>query len=273
MNKRKLLLVALSLCMVAILAMGGTLAYLTDTDDATNTFTVGNVKIELIEQQRTLDNEGRQPIPGSAIVPFTQDKKLFPLNGSAQTSSKDKYGLTEAKNYVDKIITVKATSDSEDCYIRVYVAIPTALDSVDPGANVLHFNIGNRYFANGLYTGAENEDHNQYWRKETPAGSYTAEDGIKYNVYYRTYGKELKANEVTGSAAYVGFYLDSGVDCKDGNWQVTRNNQVIPIDYNLSNGVTIPVVAIGVQSEGFADADEALVAAFGADYNPWATTK
>ena len=49
MNKRKLMLVAIALCMAAILLAGGTLAYLTDTDEKVNTFTVGNVQIEIDE--------------------------------------------------------------------------------------------------------------------------------------------------------------------------------------------------------------------------------
>ena len=49
MNKRKLLLVAVALMMVAILGFGGTLAYLTDTDHQVNTFTTGNVAIDLYE--------------------------------------------------------------------------------------------------------------------------------------------------------------------------------------------------------------------------------
>ena len=49
MNKRKILLLAALLVMVAILGVGGTLAYFTAEDEATNTFTVGNVKIELNE--------------------------------------------------------------------------------------------------------------------------------------------------------------------------------------------------------------------------------
>lgn len=51
MNKRKLMLVAVALCMVAILGFGGTLAYLTDTDHAKNVFTVGNVDITLFESE------------------------------------------------------------------------------------------------------------------------------------------------------------------------------------------------------------------------------
>lgn len=59
MNKRKLLTLAMSLSMVAILAVGATIAYFTDTDTVTNTFTVGNVSIELIESQYHRVNAGK----------------------------------------------------------------------------------------------------------------------------------------------------------------------------------------------------------------------
>ena len=47
--KKKILAVALATIMVVIAVAGATLAYMTDTGKATNTFTVGNVKIELTE--------------------------------------------------------------------------------------------------------------------------------------------------------------------------------------------------------------------------------
>ena len=54
-----------SLCLVALLAMGtligGTMAYFTDSDDATNTFTVGNVSIDLTEPE--WDKSGSQDAP------------------------------------------------------------------------------------------------------------------------------------------------------------------------------------------------------------------
>lgn len=49
MNKRRLMLLAVAACMVAILAVGGTLAYFTAEDEAVNVFTAGNVKIDLTE--------------------------------------------------------------------------------------------------------------------------------------------------------------------------------------------------------------------------------
>ena len=50
MNKRRVLVLALAVCLTAILAIGGTLAYFTDQDSATNTFTMGaGVSIDLFE--------------------------------------------------------------------------------------------------------------------------------------------------------------------------------------------------------------------------------
>lgn len=70
MNKRKILLLAALLVMVAILGVGGTLAYFTAEDDATNTFTVGNVKIDLIEPSwdSTGETDAPEVYPGEALA-------------------------------------------------------------------------------------------------------------------------------------------------------------------------------------------------------------
>lgn len=47
--KKKIIAAALAISMMTTLAIGMTLAYFTDTQTAKNTFTVGNVKIELTE--------------------------------------------------------------------------------------------------------------------------------------------------------------------------------------------------------------------------------
>ena len=58
MKKKTILVAAIAVMLVAALVVGGTLAYFTDKDNAANTFTVGDVKINLIEQQRKLDKDG-----------------------------------------------------------------------------------------------------------------------------------------------------------------------------------------------------------------------
>jgi len=71
MSKRKIMMLALCVSMIAILAVGGTLAYFTADDEATNTFTVGNVSIDLTEE--AWDEEGggkeqaKESYPGEAL--------------------------------------------------------------------------------------------------------------------------------------------------------------------------------------------------------------
>lgn len=58
MKKRTLTLV-IALVLVAVCAVGGTLAWLMDTDTVTNTFTVGNVDISLTESDADGDGNNK----------------------------------------------------------------------------------------------------------------------------------------------------------------------------------------------------------------------
>lgn len=254
--KKKLLAMCLVVALAATAIIGGTLAYFTDTDKEDNTFTVGGVKIDLIEQQRG-ENGG--------LVDFKDGAVLMPIVGSAQ-GEKDAYGLPTAENYVDKIVTVKNLSSN--AWVRVYYAIPTVLDNVgDASQNIVHVNGGNKFVAAGNKAdcNAVNEDYTKNMGKEVYVGAYTGADQVSYNLYYRDYNKILTKDEVTGSAFMVGLYLDKNVDMdKDG---YTINGTRIKFDF--SNGVNIPVAAVGVQAAGFNTAAAAVEAAFGANFNPF----
>ena len=56
--RKKLLVLSLCVALAAIAIAGASLAYFTDTKSATNTFTVGNVKIELLESSLHRENAG-----------------------------------------------------------------------------------------------------------------------------------------------------------------------------------------------------------------------
>ncbi len=76
----------------------------------------------------------------------------------------------------------------------------------------------------------------------------------------------LDSQATTKTPAYIGFYLDRGVDMNEQG-QYTINGTVINMD--LSQGVTIPVFVQGVQEAGFADAETAFSQS-GLPINPWA---
>ena len=255
--KKKLTLVVTCIVLVAAMVIGGTLAYFTDTKNATNTFAVGNVKIDLIEQQRG----------ENGLVPFEQGKKLYPIVGSAQ-GEKDEYGMPIAKNYVDKMVTIKNTG-SEKAYIRAYFAIPTALDdgyeTFNAGLNVLHFNFGNKV-VNGAISSTEGVEwiwtHGNKWNYFE-----TTIDGIKYNVYYADYYQAVDAGATT-EQLIQGVYLDKSFNIKDDGAYAFGEKLTLDEGWNWNN-VSCPVFAVACQAEGFASANEAITAAFGANYNPW----
>lgn len=255
--KKRIVTLALVVALVAIAAVG-TLAYFTDTDNATNTFTVGNVAIGLIEQQR-----GEK-----GLEAFGQNKKLYPIVGSAQ-GEKDELGLPTAKNYVDKIVTVKNTG-SEAAYIRLYFAIPSALDdgyeTFNAGLNVLHFNFGTK-----LVDGKAVSTDGVEWLWKNAEGKWnyfeTTMDGIAYNVYFADYYQVVNAGDTT-VRAINGVYLDKTFDYADGKYYAFGSELTLDQGWNW-NKVQCPVFAVAVQAEGFASANEAVTAAFGAQYNPW----
>ena len=257
MSKRKILALASAVCMVAILAIGGTLAYFTSTDKETNTFTVGGVTIDLIEQQRG-EKDGEK-----TLVPFEDEKVLMPIVGSAQGEQEVVGGvkLPTAKNYVDKIISIKNTGKSK-AYVRVFVAVPTALQNGQtpnaPRYDVLHWNFNGDSCADGQ------------WTDEIVVANPTVIDGVEYKIYSRTYTTALKPGDTTRTPAYIGFYLDKTVDKNaDGKWTVDWGKGPEVIDYDLGNGVKIPVFAQAVQAAGFGNAKDAF-AASGLPSNPWA---
>ena len=258
--KKKLTAIFLCVALVAIAVVGASLAYFTDTDEATNTFAVGNVKIELNEQQRG----------ENGLEPFEQNKKLYPIVGSAQ-GEKDALGMPTAKNYVDKMVTIQNTG-SEKAYIRAYFAIPSALDdgyeTFNAGMNVLHFNFGNKV-ENGVVTSTEGHEwiwtHGSKWNYfET-----TLNDGIKYNVYYADYYQAVDAGATTEQLVQ-GVYLDKTFDIKDGKCYAFGKEVTLDAGWDWSK-VSCPVFAIACQAEGFDNAAAAMDAAFGANYNPWGT--
>lgn len=252
--KKKILAICLVIALAATAVIGGTLAYFTDTDTEDNTFTVGGVKIDLIEKQRNADS--------TALEDFTDGKNLMPIVGSAQGEQVIVGGvkLPTAENYVDKIMTIKNTGAS-DAYVRIFVAVPTALQNGQtpnaPRYDVLHWNFNGDSCAVGQ------------WTDEIVVANPTEINGVDYKIYSRTYTTALKADEVTATPAYIGFYLDKTVDMNAaGEYTVDWGNGPEVIGYDLSDGVTIPVFAQAVQAAGFTSAAEAF-AASGLPANPW----
>lgn len=228
----------LSLCLVAVLALtaiGGSLAYFTDTDNATNTFTSGKVDIDLEEN-------------------FTQGSKLLPGK----------------ENAVQKEVWIELEEGSEDSYVWYEWLIPAALDSTDGTTgtnNFVHVNSYGRtwdtyrensaYWAEGQTTALPEDqtwDHDVNIELSTlvgPEGFIGTEtiDGVLYNKYVTLYHGVLSAGGKT-TPAMSQVYLDKDVDTNaDGDY--FKGDKVV--DNELLNDFSIIVRAYGIQAAGFAD--------------------
>ena len=265
MSKRKILALASAVCMVAILAIGGTLAYFTDKDEATNTFTTGGVDITLIEQERGVNKDGEK-----ALVPYTGTKTLMPIVGAAQ-GEKDDFGQPVAANYIDKIVTIKNTGKSA-AWVRAYFAIPSVLDdgyeTFNAGLNVLHFNFGNYFTEDGTLKTTYGEQW--IWKKADGKWKYyqTTIGGVAYNVYFADYYQPLAAGKTTEQFV-SGVYLDANVDMNEQGQYTINRNGVTSVIEGFDGNAKCPVFAVAVQADGFDNAADAITAAYGAQYNPF----
>jgi len=233
MMKKKVTTIALAAVLAGVALVGGTMAYFQDSDVQKNTFTVGNVAIDLFEDFACDEN-------GIAA--------LMPATGSAQAGT--------LQNGVEKEVYVENTG-SEPAFVRVHIAIPSILDDGDPSfnaaANVLHFNFSKASMADGKWSWGKSSDAANYPGNGGDWNSYTTTiDGVSYNVYVVTYETALKKGEVTLDAMHQ-VYLAAD----------TTNEDILKIKETLGDNWMIYVAAEGVQETGFTDAYTALNTAFG----------
>lgn len=258
---KKKLTVCLSVALIAVMAICGTLAYLTSEDGDVNTMTLGNVKIVQHEYQRAENEDGTfetAEIDGEnsyVLEDFDPGKPLLPIVGDPSTgaagwdettvrmSQVESYGgmqVFAGKNAQDKFVTVENTGKT-DAYVRTLVAIEAGSANPDLIGTSYHQTWtkneigkveigGNTYFViEYVYDGAKLDD-----------GSYRHENGV------------LPADETTyPNLSQV--YLKS----------LATNEDCEAIDGNGNGTLDILVLSQAVQAEGFTDAVTAFNAGFG----------
>lgn len=256
MKKKSILMAAIAVMLVAVLVVGGTLAYFTDTKSATNTFTVGNVKIDLNEQQK-----GK-----NGLEPFEQNKQLVP-------------GKSNDGNAVSKIVTVTNTSKDNAAWVWVELKIPAYLVSkeypTDESKNALHwnsygcfnveYNAGN-YWKLATSDGIVDADHNVTDPKMVAVGDGLWNDykyvgtetigGIEYVVIRTTMAKTLPAGK-TSLPCLAQVYMD---------WRVTTNGDgtqyILPAGDPISADASweVIVTAYAIQADGIDNVNDAVAA-------------
>ena len=253
MNKRRILAAAMALCIVAIIAVGATMAYLTYTDTAKNTFTVGNVKIKLLESSLHRENAGVANGQTSTSELWSNVEKLGSGNTSPYKAGDTFY--TDAQIEADaaeykcenvklnpgqsyhKMPYVKNTG-ANDAYIRIRVMIPADLDTA-----ILN---------SSMYTSTA-MNNKEFTMAYDNSGTVERE-GVKYNVYTFTRIDPLAAGEMTYWNVWGTIHMDPDTTGEE-------LAEFFGEGKAYADGVfPVLVEADGIQADGFADATAAWAA-------------
>lgn len=269
--KKKLTAIFLCVALVAIAVVGASLAYFTDTKSATNTFTVGNVKIELLESQYHRVNAGKgnatgetEPLSGGYLWAANVDMQGTTENTPNYVTSgevwngqyfsdaqieadaaayKDGYFAEHSQNMVPganvrKNPYVKNTG-TNDAYIRIRTLIPVSLfDVIDNGPSY--------WTSTAMNEGQVTSNAvNTYNTSGAEAVKQVERDGIMYYEYDFTFVKAVKPGELTFWNVWGNIAINKDATAED-----------------LANVESFDVIfeADAIQADGFANATEAFAA-------------
>lgn len=260
MKLNRTLVLCLSIVLAASMALGGTLAFLTDTESKVNEFTVGEVDITLDET-------------------FVQGSKLTP----GQKVQKEVYIKNDGTN---------------DAYVWFTYALPSiANHETDASQNVLHTNTKGAYWdeyrENNAYwvegqtvavdfdktwnidfnlladgSGEDVENNAPIGQVKIPTLSTTGETvEVEYDVYVNLYNGLLPVG-VTTNPGMSTVYLDANVDCIDGKYYLVKDGKQTLLTPDAENPIGIDqlkviVNAYAIQADGFEDAISAYKAYLG----------
>ena len=290
--KKRILTIALVVALLAT-CVAGTYAYLTDTDEAVNTFTMGNVKIQQNEYERVIENGEKT----TELQQFTNEQKVFPavyelkdVDGknidparTDLTVNGSTFSIRNFPNYVDKMVTVENKGNS-NAYVRVIIAVPVNPNEDDADGNVsqnwLHWNAisdTDTEVNNGWYYGTT-KNKEEY--PDNYADHYivrnVAINGRLYDLTVATNILPLAPGNET-APCMTGFYLDNDLDCDENGWYMPYDDEdgkfyITGANEDMIAEHCILVATQAVQVDGFSDVWEAFLNSFGeitATNHPW----
>ena len=269
--KKKITALCLCVALLAVAVVGASLAYFTDTKSATNTFTVGNVKIDLIESRfhRTgSDNSGDTSLPdpttkasGMEFVPdnwtiFTNDE----IKADAKTYTTD-YLAVKGQNMVPGRGVAKCpyvvNTGANDAYIRIRVMVPSAANNdfvavKDGGV------ITNQWCTTSMLCGEFQSGAQTGWPVIEKG---VVKNGVTYDVYTFTRTEPLKAGAMTEWNVWNFIGVDKTATSADIQKALDAGAiTVVGTDGAQVMALNVLVEADAIQADGFANATAAWAA-------------
>ena len=274
--KKKVTALCLCVALLAVAVVGASLAYFTDTKSATNTFTVGNVSIDLIESKLHRQGSGGTgdtsiPTPGqtaSGMKYISDGAKAFTdaeIQTDAETYATD-YLAVKGSNMVPGRRVAKSpyviNTGANDAYIRIRVMIPTAANNdyvnVHEGGVITNVwcstSMLSGEFVNTKSGGQSNEP---YIEKAA-----VTRDGVTYDVYTFVRVEPLAAGKMTEWNVWNNIGINKDATSADIQKAIDAGAIKLVATDGGAKTMTLNVLveADAIQAEGFANAAAAWAA-------------
>ncbi len=249
--KKKVTAIALAVCILAVAVIGATMAYFTDTDSKTNTFTFGKVDIDLTEDSTDANGAVKGDISADGGITYP--------------------GVLPGLVY-SKIPTVTVKNDSLDAWVIITATVPTVYD----WDGLFNDSIDTANFTKDKKIVGENTVYYFYANAAVTAGSSVTpftevkinpaltQNDVKnlptFNVVVNAYGIQKDGFD-DAKAAFAAAFTPTSADAlsaaisnaKAGDTIVLQNDAVLTapltIDKDITiegNGATISAQAVNV---------------------------
>ena len=274
--KKKVTALCLCVALLAVAVVGASLAYFTDTKSATNTFTVGNVSIKLIESK--LHRQGFGGTGDTSIPTPSQTASGMEYISDGAKAFTDTEIQTDAETYTTGYLAVKGSNmvpgrrvakspyvintGANDAYIRIRVMIPSAANNdyvnVHEGGVITNVwcstSMLSGEFVNTKSGGQSNEP---YIEKAA-----VTRDGVTYDVYTFVRVEPLAAGKMTEWNVWNNIGINKDATSADIQKAIDAGAIKLVATDGGAKTMTLNVLveADAIQSEGFADAAAAWAA-------------
>ena len=225
MNKKKIVTVVCSAALMLSLVIGGTLAYLTDNADVTNTFTVGDIDIALEEPGWDDTTDGKDILPGDS---FIKDPTVMMLDGDAYVRFKVEFIDNSAATPAAITDPARIAAILECvCYDSTFTPANTAVSPT--------------------VTAAEGT--------LLESGSYTTAQRAAFAGINPAFTKDaVKSSDATGT-----YYYNCPTIVTEGTSAPLFTHIIVPTDYDRAQlqalgAFSLKITAEAIQTEGFVDA-------------------
>ena len=274
--KKKVTALCLCVALLAVAVVGASLAYFTDTETATNTFTVGNVSIKLIESK--LHRQGSGGTGDTSIPTPRQTASGMKYISDGTKAFTDTEIQTDAETYTTDYLAVKGenmvpgrrvakspyviNTGANDAYIRIRVMIPSAANNDYVGVHDGGV-ITNVWCSTSMLTGefvntkSGGQSNEPYIEKAA-----VTRDGVTYDVYTFVRVEPLAAGKMTEWNVWNNIGINKDATSADIQKAIDAGAIKLVATDGGAKTMTLNVLveADAIQAEGFTDAAAAWAA-------------